>query len=115
MKWIKWWKKNQVDEDVLDLEKKLQSTLVAVNPRQEFVDDLRRKLMKQVSEIDLALEPNKPKFQNGLLIAGGVLGALSMVLTGVRGLISVIGVIGLLISALKHNTNETPVSSNFAH
>ncbi len=115
MKWIKWWKKNEIGEEFRGLELKLQTTLIPVAPRPEFVEALRKRLLKQVSEIDLILEPQSQKLQTGLLITGGVLGAIAMVLTGVRGVVSIAGVIGLLISIIKQNSQNAPVSSNLAH
>ncbi len=115
MKWINWWKKNVGDDEFLNLELKLQSSLTPVGLRTEFVDGLRKNLLKQMPKIDLSVEYQSPKLQTGLLITGGALGALAMVLTGVRGLISVIGVVGLFVSMIKHHSQESSAPSNFAH
>ena len=98
MKWIKWWNKNENTEDFQDLELKLQTYLVPVTPRPDFVDGLRKNLLKQVPEISFVIGPQEQKLQTGVLIAGGVLGATAMFLTGIRGAVSIVGVIGLLIS-----------------
>lgn len=115
MKWTKWWKKNEVDEDFQELELRLQSTLIPVIPRPEFVAGLRENLLDQIPEIDLILEPQSQKLQTGLLITGGVLGAVAMILTGIRGVVSIVGVVGLLISLIKQNTQDSRMPSSMAH
>ena len=115
MKIIKWWQKNETDEDLQGLELKLRMTLTPVIPRPEFVAGLRKSLLKQVPEINLTLEPQNQKLRTGLLMAGGVLGVAAMVLTGVRGVVSVVGVVGLLISMIKQSSQDTPAPSNLAH
>ncbi len=112
MKIIKWWKKNETNEDFQGLELKLQTTLIPVIPRPEFIAGLRKSLLKQVPEINLTLEPQSQKLQTGLLITGGVLGAMAMVLTGIRGLVSVVGVIGLLLSIIKQYSQDAPMPSS---
>ena len=114
MKWIRWWKKNELDEGLQRLESKLQLTLVPVIPRSDFVSGLRQNLMKQASEIELTPETQNRTLQTGLLIASGILGSIFVVLTGVRGLISLVGVGGLLISWLNQNTQNPTAQSNLA-
>ncbi len=115
MKWIKWWQKNELDEELQRLESKLQLTLSTVIPRPEFVDGLRQNLMKQASEIELIPETRNSTLQTGLLIASGIFGSIFVVLTGIRGLVSLVGVGGLLISWLKQNTQNSTAQSNLAH
>lgn len=115
MKWFKWWKKNEIDEELQGLESKLQRILVPVVPRSEFVGGLRKRLLKQVPEIELTVQPQNQALQTGLLITGGIVGGIFVVLTGVRGLVSLVGVIGLLVSWLKQNSQDSTTPSNLAH
>ncbi len=113
MKWNYWWQRNELDDELQNLELNLKAALIPVNPRPEFVDDLRNRLMKQPLEIDLVREPKNQKLQTGLLITSGVLGAIAIVLTGVRGAVSIAGIIGLLINVIKQNSqNSSPIPSN---
>ena len=98
MKWFSWRKKTEVDADLQILELKLQNALFPISPRVDFIDGLRRNLLQQFSEVELATSKQNQNLQTGLLITGGILGSIFMVVAGVRGLVSLIGVIGLLIS-----------------
>jgi hypothetical protein len=109
MKLKNWFQKNNKEADFQTIEDKFQSILVKVDPRPEFVSDLRKNLLMQFSEVEFAMVPKGQKLQTGLLITGGVLGSFAMILTGVRGAVSIIGIIGLLISVLKHTSQDTPV------
>ena len=114
MKWFDRWKKVEMDAEIQDLEFKLERALSPVVPRPEFVAGLRRNLMRQAPEIDLVPVTQNQKLQTGILITGGVLGAFAMVLTGVRGVVSIVGIIGLLISIIRQNSQEAPAPSNLA-
>jgi hypothetical protein len=116
MKWFGWWKKTEEDQELIDLEMRLQETLVPVAPRAEFVEGLRRNLLIQFSGIELlAPADQNNNLQTGLLITGGILGGIFVVLAGVRGIVSLIGIVGLLISLLKQETQQPVSTSELAH
>jgi hypothetical protein len=108
MKWFDRWKKIELDDKLQEFELKLDYTLSSVEPRPEFVAELRKNLMQPNFEIDLVPESQNQRLQTGILLTGGILSVVFMVLAGVRGVISVIGTIGLLISFVRQNANETP-------
>ena len=112
MKWLTWWQKKISDEEIEGLELKLQSALTPVAPRPEFAEGLRKRLLKQTPEISVAIEARRQKIQTGLLITGGVFGAVAMIFTGIRGIVSVVGIIGLLISMIKQEMQDAPAVSN---
>jgi hypothetical protein len=71
--------------------------------------------LKQNLGISLIPEAQNQKLKNGLLVTGGIFGAMIMVLTGVRGVVSIVGIIGLLISFIRQNAQEASTPPNFAH
>ncbi len=75
-------KKITLEKDLKTLEAKLAHTFHPVEPRTEFVQDLRTKLVGKPKKKWLSL-PND-MWQKGLLVAGGVVSVLAMVLNGVR-------------------------------
>jgi hypothetical protein len=114
MKWFDRWKKVETDAKIKSLERELENALVPVKPRPEFVTGLRRNLLRQNFEIDLVPKSENKNLQSGILITGGILSALLMVVTGVRGMVSVIGVIGLLISIFREDSQEATTPANLA-
>jgi hypothetical protein len=115
MKWLNWWKKTELDDELRSFEWRLDKSLFPIEPRPEFVTNLRKNLLNQ--NLEIALLPPKPqnqRLQTGILVTGGVLSVLFMVLAGVRGVVSIVGAVGLLISFVKQNTQEIPTPTNFA-
>lgn len=105
-------KPKEHDEDLQMFEIKLQHILTPVNPNTKYVKSLRRSLHQKYKELEL--QPNQPKhtaLQTGLLLSGGIIGSFFVLLTGLRGLISVIGLVGLLINRHKRYSQEnlTPI------
>ncbi len=86
------------------LETQLAATFQQVLPRPEFVSDLRSRLATREIQPVSALLPQK--VSNGLLVAGGILGGLLMIITGIRGLISLVGVVGLVFQFFTRNTQR---------
>jgi hypothetical protein len=101
-------KPRDLDEDLQLFELKMHQTLVPVPPNPKFVISLRQRLMKQFPSLDL--QPARHQYQTlktGLLVSGGIIGSLFVVLTGIRGFISIIGLIGLLINWYKRYSQES--------
>lgn len=115
MKWFDRWKKTELDVELRGFELKLEDALTSVDPHPEFVIRLRKNLLKQNLEISLIPEPQNQKLQTGLLVTGGILSVILMVLAGVRGVVSVFGIIGLLISFIKQNSQEASTQVNIAN
>ena len=115
MKWFDRWKKAEIDAELQGLELKLENALSPVIPRPEFVAGLRKNLLQHTPEIDLVPASQNQKLQTGILITGGVLSALAMIFTGVRGMVSIVGIIGLLISLIRQEAQKTPASSSLAN
>ena len=115
MKWFSWRKKTEVDADLQISETKLQHALLPVTPRVDFVQGLRRNLLQQFPEVELPPSKQNQNLQTGLLIAGGILGSVFMVVAGVRGLVSLVGVLGLLINWLRQDGQQSPSTSKLAH
>jgi hypothetical protein len=99
-----------VKAELESLEASLAATLIPVKPRPEFVRDLRTQLFDLSPEIEPKTAP--PRFQNILLIVGGILGGLLMVIASIRGLISLIGVTGLILQHFRRQGRAPqPISS----
>ena len=100
-------KQSKLGKDLITLEKKLESTLISVEPRSDFVKGLRTKVIGAPEKSAVPLS-NK-KVQKGLLVAGGVVSFLLMLLVGVRVIITILGAVGL-IQARKKAEENTPTS-----
>ena len=114
MKWFDRWKNVGMGAEIQSLERELEEAFLSVRPRSEFVVNLRRNLLSQNFETNLAPTSNNQNLQTGILVTGGLLSAFLMVLTGVRGMVSILGVIGLLISVIKENAQEATAPANLA-
>jgi hypothetical protein len=100
-------KQSKLGKDLIALEKKLESTLIGVDPRSDFVKGLRTKVVG--SSEKAAVPISNKKVQKGLLVAGGVVSILLMLLVGVRVIITILGTVGL-IQARKKGEESTPAS-----
>lgn len=95
---MKFFNRKQYTLDLEQIEARLATTMHPVAPRAEFVSDLRARLLKSTPA--LAPQFNKPEKTNiprGWLVAGGVAGSAVMLIIGLRGLLSIAGLIGLLL------------------
>ena len=59
--------------------------------------------------------PQDKTLPTGLLVTGGVLGGVVVVLAGIRGLVSLLGVASLLVNLLKQETQDSLTTSNLLH
>ncbi len=96
-----------LDNDLRRLEKKLRETLIPVLPRIEFVRELGVKLAQKEIKTIQRFQISK-SVSNGLLVAGGVIGSIIMIATSIRGLISIVGIIGYLVRFLNRDTQQQP-------
>jgi hypothetical protein len=110
MKMLDWFFGKISDEEVDQLENRLLETLVPVKPRTTFVENLRSSLLHQTQEIEI-ISPRQT-FPTSILVASAVLGSIFVLLTGMRGMISMLGVLGLIISWIRHETPEIATSSS---
>ena len=109
-------KPTELDEDLQRLETELSEILIHIEPEPQFVLALRQNLLKQLPNVELIPSPPQHQaLQTGLLVAGGILGSVFVLLTGVRGFISLIGIVGLIISWFKQNSRDSLVPSDLAH
>ena len=98
-------KRPNQNDDLRKLEKQLMSTLQPVLPRADFVRELGAKLAEKEIITGPKLLISK-KVSNGLLVAGCVVGSFIMTITSIRGLISIIGIVGYLIQFLNRDTQR---------
>jgi len=94
----------KLNQDLKSLEMQLAATFRRVTPRPEFVIDLRSRLVTREIQSVSALLPQK--VSSGLLVAGGIIGSLLMVITGIRGLVSLVGVVGLVVQFFNRNVQR---------
>jgi hypothetical protein len=106
-------KPKELGEDLQVFELKMQDLLTPVKPNAGYVHSLRRNLNQRYKELELhSDQPKHTGLQTGLLLSGGIIGSFFVVFTGLRGLISVIGLVGLLINRYKHITQENLTPSS---
>jgi hypothetical protein len=93
--------------DLKVMEDRLAATLIPVIPRQEFVTDLRSRMMAHAarSTPDLVIK-KEPAISNGWLLAGGVAGSFLVLIMSVRGLLSIAGLIRVLVQQRKTPTSQ---------
>lgn len=91
-----------LEEDLLRLEDTLQKTLVPVSPRPEFVNDLYTQLLKAKPR-DISLERNltiqdnqKRKLDYILLAIAGIISGTMIIFAGIRVVIALLGMLGIL-------------------
>ena len=109
-------KPKELDEDLQTFEIKLQQILKPVKPNSKYVYSLKRNLYQRYTELEL--QPGQQKntvLQTGLLLSGGIIGSFFVVLTGIRGLISVIGLAGLLINRYKRYSQDNLTPTSIIH
>ncbi len=108
---MKLFNRKQHTIDLEQIESRLAAAMQPVSPRAEFVSDLRARLLKSAPNRASASQLNKPDrntLPRGWLVAGGVAGGAVMLIIGLRGLLSIAGLIGLL---LQRRQNEEPLAA----
>jgi hypothetical protein len=94
-------------QDIDGLQAMLESSLIPVAPRAEFLTGLRAGLFAR--DIQMAsFPPASRKISNGLWVAGGVLGSVLMIIASIRGLISLFGLIEIIFQRLSKSTQARP-------
>jgi len=92
---IRWpWQKKHATLNESALENLLAATLQPVEPRADFVKDLRTQLVGPEERSFLGLP--RRSLQNGVLVAGAAFSVLLLLATSVRVVVSVLGAVGLL-------------------
>lgn len=107
---MNWFSKNQT-ENLKVIGRELEGILRPVMPRQEFVRDLRSRLIAHSFQ-SVPVPAGQP-VNRGLLLAGGVVGRLFVLLTTVRGILAVIGLIGLVVQ--RFGRDKRSPSSQLVH
>jgi hypothetical protein len=94
-------KKTEVENEIAVLENQLRATLLPVFPRLAFVVDLQNQLKKR----HLGLPPVQQPQQNSSrwLLVSGVIGSILMLITSIRGIVALYGVINLLVQRTNRN------------
>ena len=87
------WKRQKItlERDLSVVEKRLAATLKWVEPRPEFLQDLRENLVGQPKRKKISLKIRS--WREGLLVAGGVVSIFAMVFNGARIVSTVFGMI----------------------
>ena len=110
-KLLSWQKKSELVEELQDLEKILHENLIPVDPRPQFVNDLRRALLRQFINAEISPSRQHKILHTGLLVTSGILGSIVVIITGIRGVVSLVGVVGLVISWFKQNSHSSVAPS----
>lgn len=74
---------NTFPKDLKRVENRLKAVLQPVQPRLDFVEDLRIRL-----DEEMILKMKSKKVKTGLLVAGGIVGLAVMVITLIRSLMT---------------------------
>jgi hypothetical protein len=93
-----------IAEDLKRLEMQLRLTLQPVAPRLDFVNSLQARLLS--SPFQSAAKPLPQKISHAILVFGGILGSILMIVTGIRGLISLVSVVRLVVQTLSRNSQK---------
>ena len=78
----------KLSKDLMKVENKLKKALQPVKPPAMFVSDLHKQL-----DLEMAKKNTAKRVKTGLLVAGGVVGIAVMMITLIRSLISLPGMI----------------------
>ena len=93
MKWLLRKKTRITIEEHKTLETKLAAVLNAVSPRIEFVQELQRRLHAE----QVMLPEKRPSpARSALLVAAAVVSGIMLALTGIRTIVNLIAIIGLM-------------------
>ena len=97
------WSKRKGTQHYLELERRLDAILQPITPRPEFVAALRAQLVGEPQTKGLA----RNNWQTALALLGFVLGAYMLVINGVRVVLTLLSMVGLL--QIKKQVEELPV------
>lgn len=106
---IEWpWKSRKItiEKDLNVVEKKLDALFQPVNPRPEFVRQLRAELVGEPEETGWFAQLNG-NWRKGVLVAGGVVSFFAMVLGVIRFIIAILG----LFQMNKQKAIEKPAAA----
>jgi hypothetical protein len=98
-----------LEADLIKLEALLYTTLQPVSIRPDYMTNLGARLL--AGDIPPNKERIPTQLSNFILVVGGLIGSLLMIIGGVKGLISLIGVAGQVIQRLQkssHGREPTP-------
>ncbi len=98
-------------ENLQYLEHDLSRVLRSVNPRKDFVHNLRTRLIAHTFQ-SVPVVAEKP-ITSKWLLAGGVAGSLFVLLTALRSILTVIGLIGIIVQVFGRGKRTT--ASQFTH
>lgn len=100
------WRRNKENDELSILEARLDELLQPVEPRKEFVDSLRNKLVGKPAPKFFGLEISKP--EAGLVVVGGIFSGILLLVSGVRAILMIAGMFGLI---KEFNNKQTKVST----
>jgi hypothetical protein len=106
-----------LEDDLKKVEDTLQKTLVQVSPRQEFVSDLFPQLLKSVQrstsrEGSITFQDNqKRKLDYILLTIAGIISSTMIIFAGIRVVIAILGMLGILHQVNKEINTKSENSS----
>ena len=95
-------KKSEVEAEIAEFENLLRVTMRPVSARPGFVADLQNRLMNRGPETLTITEPQQST--NRWLLVSGIVGSVLMLITSIRGLVALYGVINLLVQRFNRNT-----------
>jgi hypothetical protein len=104
------WKKKKIllERDLHVLEKRLASSLKPIEPRPEFVRNLRIKIVGE--DLKKIIGIPVQRVQEGLLVAGGILSIAVVVFSGIRAVLAILSALGILQLKRKvEDTNKVPL------
>ena len=76
-------RKDTLPKDLLRVESRLKGVLMPVTPDLGFVENLRGQL-----DLEMITKTKSKKVRTGLLVAGGIVGAVVMVITVIRSIMN---------------------------
>ncbi len=83
------------------VERRLEELLQPVEPRPEFVSELRQKLVGEPKKQWLGL--GMPKLQTVLLVVGAIASAGFVLVAGIRAILTLLGTLGVLQASKQVN------------
>jgi len=101
-------KNSSRDVELEFLEKRLRSTLRPIAPRPGFVSSLGTRLL--TGDFQSRPSQSTQKVSNVLLVAGGIIGSVVMVIASIRGILSLIKKVEILINNANKNTHKQQIS-----
>ena len=93
-----------IEEDLKKLEVHLRAALQPVTIRPQFIENLKARLKS--GDFPTVLRHIPQRLSQVLLLAGGILGSLMVIIAGIRGLVSLVFVLGQLIQRMNKNTQR---------